>query len=206
MSLVNLSYFAYLGCIAFNIKMSYIATFGFWDALWFLLFIVLILCFCIATWFLIENFSSSDTERHEWHFGPSQRDIRLARLNHVEDEVTRYRDLCWKIGALTWGVYYGLNWVVTQEHHPYLWLPQWAFLLFAILAAGFATTFYLYCEYSTIRNKEQRRELQERLSLDARWRFKPGAERVWRFSFLVSATIFLCAIWVPPIAMIFFRK
>lgn len=205
MSLVNLSYFMYLGYAAFNMTMSYFKSFGPWDVLWVLVSIILVSCFCVITWFLIENFSSG-TDAFEWDFGPPQRDVRLARLNHVDAEVTRYRDLSWKIGALAWGVYYGINWIVVQGNHPYFLIPRWAFLLFIVLTAEFATIFYLYCEYSTIRNKKQRRDLQEMLSLDARYRFRPGAERIMRFGFLVSAAIFLCAIWIPPFAMIFFQR
>ena len=39
------------------------------------------------------------------------RDVELKKYELVYQEITRYRDMSWKVSGLAWAIYYGLNWI-----------------------------------------------------------------------------------------------
>jgi len=166
--------------------------------------ILFIIIFCSSVWYLIS--SLEDRKIAPLRTIAKQRhDIHLSKLDNVRLEITRYRDLSWKIAGLSWAIYGVLiTFFRLPENKCALFnspMPP-LFYFFIFLTALFSTTFLLYCEWSTIQNKRQRRELEKQLEINERWRFDLNSEEVLRFGFLFSIGAFLVAIWVP--ILIFF--
>lgn len=172
--------------------------------IWFFVWFVLILSLAFACWKAIDVWDPPRKTRDQdidfKALGLEQ--IRIAKYKLVSDEVTRYRNLEWQIGVYAWGVYYGVS--LFKEKHPYF--PDTMFVPIVFLTAVSATLFLIFCENTANRNREQRRELEIILGLDAAWRFTEGATLLSRPGFLVSMAIFLFAIWAPALIMTFFRN
>lgn len=135
------------------------------------------------------------------------RDIHVSRYGNLHAEVTRYRDLSWKIVASAWAIYlalvaYGDTWVdpVTIRHSP-LKLPA----VLAFLTAFIATVFVLFCEYSANRNRLQRRAMEILLSLELSFRHGPRGEELTRPGFWFSVGSFLLTIWAPPLILLLLK-
>ena len=178
--------------------------------LWTLLGFVLIVLFCIAFWALLNKMYDdrpAESLLPRRSKNDDEREIRIAKYNQVYGEITRYRDLAWRIGLLTWAIYYGLNWVSTQSNSHLCWkLTPGIFFISIFITAFFATVFLMYCEHSASRNRIIRREIEEVLALDEEWRFKIGREDPFHPSLWISAGIFLLFIWTPVLIMLLFRN
>src|SRR3989338_8175918 len=126
----------------------------------------------------------------------------IARYNHVHSELSRYRDLSWKISALCWGIYYGL-WLVGVTHEPnYFSISKTAAVIGLILTPVLATVFLLNCEYLAHRLRIQRLRIERKFRLDTRVAHTVRSIDLRRFPFWFSVSVFLLAIWAPAIAMI----
>jgi len=59
-----------------------------------------VLLFCVSTWISLEVFHNKRGNKDKLPDIPTdKRDVHLTRLDHVDREVTRYRDLVWKIAG-----------------------------------------------------------------------------------------------------------
>ncbi len=172
---------------------------------WITLFGSLITFLSISIWYVLRVFVEDRPATNLTRTRNTIREIHLQRHDHTDSEVTRYRDLVWKIGALTWGTYYGLFWVnYNKESSPlYHHLPNELFLFLFYSVAICSTILYLFCERSTNLNRYQRRTLGLALGLRDQWNFKEGSERAWRFGFIVPVTIFILSIWVPFLLVLY---
>ena len=132
------------------------------------------------------------------------KDIYLEKYKHLNSEITRYRDLSWQIAALAWGMYYALNWLVTQKC-LYFNLPREYFFFYIFLIASSSTIFLLFCEHSTIRNKRQRRIIEGAMGMSV-LRYTYLGEDTGRPSFIFSVGVFILAIWLPVISMCLFQN
>ncbi len=204
-SLTGFMYFSYL--IGGILKTSHIMGIGL--GFWTFLVSILVASVCSAFWILLDSMYD-DKQAEPLLPRPSnnedERQIRVAKYNQVYGEITRYRDLAWKIGLLAWAAYYGLNWVSTQQVTLFWKLPPDIFFLSIPLAALCATVFLIYCEHTANRNRRIRREIEEVLILDKEWRFKIEREDPFHPSLWVSVGIFLLFIWTPVLIMLLFRN
>lgn len=125
-----------------------------------------------------------------------ERDALIARYELVNSEITRYRDLSWKVVALGWGIYYV---VVLPKDKTALNLDLGTpiMLLILFLTAVFATIFILYCERMTDRNRELRRLLELDLGLTRPFGHTPEKESPLRIGYLFSIFAFLLGVWAP---------
>ncbi len=159
--------------------------------------------FSFVVWWLLELL---DVNRHrDWKMGvlPDKEELRamrLAKYEHLNDEIIRYRDLSWKIPTLAYGIYWGARALLSEAA-----LGDGLICFFYSLTAICATIFLLFCEHAVYRNKPQRREIEETMKLDSEWRYKISVEGPIKPRFLVSVGIFLLAIWIPPWIMFFYR-
>jgi len=182
-----------------------------WDFVWWVLAGCLILIFCGTVWTLLESESDmrnrrQPSEEERTRIAKDLREIHLTHFGHAHQEMTRYRDLPWKIGALTWAIYYALIWLRSEK--PLLRLTNIStelFFFFTFSTAMAACVFVLFCEVSANRNRSQRREIAEVLGLHERWRSTEAGERLTRPGFWFSMLVFLSASWFPPLWMLFYR-
>lgn len=143
---------------------------------------------------------------NEW-----QRGIHEARYNHLNAEITRYRDLVWKITAFAWAIYFALTQfaesltipTVRNSNLPKLLLPVGWFLIFCVVTAFFATIFHAFCEIMAVRNQERRRSLETAMGLiDPNWAHQATLEHPGRMGFRFSVIVFGILIWAPPLMML----
>jgi len=130
-----------------------------WASCCLILAIAFVGFFCTMSWLSLEklNERTQDASTDLPEIKDNRRDVHLTRLDHVDREVTRYRDLCWKIVGLVWAIYYVLN----QSRGTFLEDIPYFICLFLTAASG--TVFLLFCELSANRNRTQRRELANQL-------------------------------------------
>ena len=166
----------------------------------------IIALFAVALWLWVDERTAVDRPSIE-EISADIMNAHIAKYNNVYTEITRYRDLSWKISLYAWGIYYGLSWYgfVERSHFSGSPFPNTIFFIMIFLTAVFATAFLLMCEIHANRNREQRRELEEKLRINARWQFSQRGENPSRFASVVSIGIFLFAIWAPPLVMFFFK-
>ncbi|GEM_PF-4459337 len=134
------------------------------------------------------------------------RDIHVARYNHLNDEITRYRDLVWKIVAFSWAIYGATIWFfylvgikVLNDSSRFSII----FFFLIISTAALTTLCHYRCERMVEENQERRRNLENFLGLsDKRWAHDKNRERCTRINFLGSFIIFFALTWMPPLIMI----
>ena len=184
-----------------------------WDCVWWGLAFVLILFFCKALWPLLESENDitdrpQPTEDEKAKIKTDYKDVHLAHFDHAHQEVTRYRDLPWKIGLLTWGIYYALIWAKSDAFatSSRTKLSEETFFIFLFGSAIASSIFLLFCEVSANRNRVHRREIAETLELHKRWRPTEKGERLTRPGFWFSELVFLSTVWIPPLLMLFYRQ
>ena len=74
--------------------------------------------FCLTTWFLLEDLNNGTKQTLRFpRILPERRDVHLQRLDHVDAEVTRYRDLNWKIAGLNWAIYFAIDRTFNEYTH-----------------------------------------------------------------------------------------
>ena len=173
---------------------------------WYAYFFLFILAFCWATWLFLDSCYPDKPSVSDVHIPLPLRDSHIAKYNHVHDEITRYRNLSWQITALTWGMYYGLNWFLFNGKEFYSQINYLAYFAAVYLTAVFATIFLLFCEHTANRNRVQRRELEGSLLVNAQWRHTLEGEKLTRPGFWFSVGVFHLAIWVPALAMLLLKK
>lgn len=173
---------------------------------WMLLMTLVIVVFATSMWLWIEERTAVDRP-DIGDISAETSDAHIAKYNNVYSEITRYRDLSWKISLYAWGIYYGLAWYGFVERPSFSTFPfpVAVFFIMIFLAAIFATAFLLMCEIHANRNREQRRELEEKLKINSRWQFTRRGENPSRFASIVSIGVFLFAIWAPPLVMLFLK-
>lgn len=175
---------------------------------WFWLCICAIVGLFVTIWQFIWDWEGVQDEQREPLIWNDRRDVHLERYAHLNSEITRYRDLTWKIVGFTWGIYYALIRFfedgVKSIPGSGITMPWFAVLLFMTALA--ATIFYLFCEVSTEQNRDRRTRLEDKLGLDQKWRHKKREcikqVAVQSFCFFV----FGLAIWVPPLLVLFSRS
>ncbi len=182
--------------------------------LWVIISAYFIILFAVSIWRLFDlEYEPLDENRKPDQINESKSNgqsmvsqIRLARHNHLNGEITRYRDLSWQITAFCWAIYFSLYWFhyETKEHFPRF--TDDIFLACLVLTAIFGTIFLLFCEHTANRNRRQRREMEESLGLDFQWRHKIYGESLSRPGFWISVGIFFVVVWAPPLAMFYFSK
>jgi len=171
-------------------------------------FLIFFMTFIISLWIFFDlEYEKDDSKEHETF--PENRDIKLSKYTHVNDEITRYRNLSWQIVAFAWAIYYGtysfLNLDREMEHYLLIKVSRGGYVFFTCLIALAATIFLLFCEHTANRNKVLRRGLEERLELDTEFGYTPKSENLWRAGFWISVFIFLGVIWVPILLFLFFK-
>ena len=182
-----------------------------WNFVWWMLAVCLVLIFCMTTWTLLEAENDvqnrrQPNEEERTRIANDLQEIHLVHFGHSQQEVTRYRDLSWKIGGLTWAIYSALIWFKSKEAFQDLpKLSSDVFFLFIFSTALAACVFILFCEVSANRNRSQRREIAEILQLHERWRPTEAGERLTRPGFWFSILVFLLVIWLPPLLILFYR-
>lgn len=173
-----------------------------WCISWPILSVCGVAFFCVTTWFLLEDLNNGAKRAVKLQkISEEKRDVHLQRLDHVDAEVTRYRDLSWKIAGLNWAIYFAIDRTFKEYTH---W-PKELYFIFLFLAAGVGTIFLLFCELSAHRNRIQRRELGIALRLIKRWNFTKRGTNLCRVGFWFSVGVFILAVWAPPLTMLFFR-
>lgn len=173
---------------------------------WLVWALFLILWLSRSIWILIdrENDIFEDRSNARIDINGENVDVHLAKYDHVDREVTRYRDLQWQIGIITWAIYYGITWLADQSH-KFANLPEKAYFSGLFLTAFLSSVFLLFCEHSANANRRQRRELEVNLRLSERWQFTERGEDTNRLGFRFSVGAFLIAIWLPPLVLLVFR-
>lgn len=86
---------------------------GLWNDLsWIILLVLLVLWFFITSWQLIQNSIANlitNEEQNRPFVWPWQSDVYLTRYEHLNSEITRYRDFSSQKSAfIAWAVYAGL--------------------------------------------------------------------------------------------------
>lgn len=167
-------------------------------------------CFYWCVWRFVDEktFAKQSEPRPINQF---QRDIHEARYNHLNAEITRYRDLVWKITLSVWGIYYSLIRLaegfkippVSIPNPPKFSLPIGWFLIFCVITALIATIFHAFCEIMVVRNQQRRRSLEAAMGLlDPNWAHQKTLEDSGRIGFLFSVIVFGVLIWAPPLIML----
>lgn len=176
---------------------------------WFGLCICAILGLFVATWQSIWDWEGVQDEQREPLIWNDRRDVHLERYAHLNSEITRYRDLTWKIAGFAWAIYYAL--IKFYEHEPSeigikIAIPDQWFTALLFIAAYASTVFYLFCEISTEQNRNRRISLEAKLGLDPEWthRARKGIRNVIVQGFCFF--VFGFAIWVPPLIILFWRS
>ena len=183
------------------------------------LIVALVIDFLFASWDFIRNETDNQTRLNR-EANPSNaiaenRDIHIARYDHLNAEIARYRDLVWKIVAFVWTIYYALLQFLekgttaadAKASSVLVPLPKEWFFFLLFLAAIFATIFHLFCEIMVVRNQTRRRALEGVLGLiDPQWAHQENQENPWRLGFLFSIFVFGALTWVPPIVMLLLKK
>ena len=161
--------------------------------------LAVILC-CCAIWrlLLVEY---PDPHGNRLQNSNSNKAI-IARYEHLNSEITRYRDLVWKIPGLAWAVYFVLLHNDPTNGGVVGQLPDWYRLLLLFLTAVAATIFVLYCERLTDRNRVLRRWIELRLRVPPPWRHRGREESPSRVGYRFSRGVFLVAIWVPVMTVL----
>lgn len=171
---------------------------------------------CLGIWFYRCTWRLVDEETFAPITIPNpinerQRDIHEARYNHLNAEITRYRDLVWKITAFSWAIYYALIRfaegftipVVSSQNLPKFSLPIGWFLIFCMAIAFIASIFHAFCEIMAVRNQERRRSLETAMGLiDPNWAHQATLEHPGRMGFRFSVIVFGLLIWTPPLTML----
>ena len=132
------------------------------------------------------------------------RDMLLARYNHLNDEITRYRDLVWKVVSSSWAMYGAIIWFfigdkkILEQIQSNAVPPLFYILLFVV--AIVTTISHIFCEISVWCCKRQRNSIARHLNLtDARWLHDEpsSASSFWRLA--ISASLFLLITLFPLI-------
>lgn len=189
------------------------------SALWLALIIALVVDFFFAGWDFINDETNNQTRENREANSPAvlaeNRDVHIARYNHLNAENARYRNLVWKIVAFVWAIYYALlqflekktTSTCVEANTVLAPLPKEWFFVFLFSAAIFATIFHLFCETMVVRNQRSRRALEEVLGLiDDRWAHQEGQEDPRRPGFLFSVFVFGCLTWCPAVVMLILRR
>lgn len=168
----------------------------------------------VLTWFFIREATRSVNQVRSTDIDSENLTaIRIARYNHLNSEITRYRDLSWKIVGFTWAIYYALirsfN-TAGDTHEAFIthsYNPGSYFFFFMFLTAVFAAIFHLFCEIMVCRNQEARRALEGVLGmLNSKWAHQGNQEDPCRFGFLFSVAVFACIVWLPPLFLLYWRN
>ncbi|GEM_PF-5922853 len=168
-------------------------------------------CFYNCAWRLVDEQTFSPTTTNPSSINEGQRDIHEARYNHLNTEITRYRDLVWKVTAFAWAIYYALMQfaegltiqTVSNSDLPKLLLPVGWLLIFCIIIALFATIFHAFCEIMAVRNQDRRRSLETAMGLlDPNWAHQETLEQPGRIGFRFSVIVFGILIWAPPLIIL----
>ena len=114
---------------------------------------------------------------------------RLVRYEHVNSEVTRYRDLVWKIAGYAWAIYFA---IYTLRKDGACKLSSNVLLL---LAAFSASVYYTYCEVLIEQNRKRRMVLEEAMKLDETFRHRETGGHL--LALVVSFIMFGAVIWFP---------
>jgi len=167
------------------------------------IYCVFVILLSVLIWGLLEL----ECAGHDWDWRfeplPDKEDLRAIRLQkyeHLNNEITRYRDLSWKIPTLVYVIFWGARDFLSVNV-----LGEDPIYFFYSLAAICGTLFLLFCEHAAHRNKIQRRQIEETMRLESEWRYTTSGESIVGLRFLVSVGIFLLAIWAPPWIIFFYR-
>lgn len=120
------------------------------SGLWLILFGFVISAFCYIRFDSNEKQKTSQSlSKKDSLFIPptDKRDIYIARYGHLNAEITRYRDLVWKVVFYVWGIYGALLWFFFEEKASQIHLTNsnTNFLLslfFAAACIGLVSHFY----------------------------------------------------------------
>lgn len=203
-----LTFLISLAIIYFNKNLENIL----WGRAWFFILISILagVGFYGSAWKWIEEETCAPVPE-PMPINEMKRAIHEARYSHLNAEITRYRDLVWKVTAFAWAIYYALirfaeGFMIQTNSAPQqtkLQLPVEWFLIFLIITAFFATIFHEFCEIMAVRNQERRRNLETVMGLiDPNWAHQATLEHPRRLGFIFSVVVFGLLIWAPPFIML----
>jgi len=132
-----------------------------------------------------------------------QRDILIARYNHLNDEITRYRDLVWKVVASSWAIYGSIIWYYSATDKNLFKNIQSGFIPNSfrclLITTGIITTLsHIFCELSVLCSKRNRNLLANYLKLENFDRSHENLSDAWAITrLIISFLIFSIIIWLP---------
>lgn len=133
-------------------------------------------------------------------------DAHINLYNNVCLEITRYRDLSWKIVAFSWTISYAIYNFYCQPGAGFMGFQKTAFIVLVYFVAIAATIFLIWVEVSANRNKFLRRRLGRWLGIEARLNFTKSGENPLRKGTLFSVGLFILLIWFPVATLHFTLK
>lgn len=161
--------------------------------------------FSCATWWFIWNVHNFQGIRVPFILD-ALRDIYAWRYRHLNEEISRYRNLCWQIVLYAWGIYYALLWYVrdSEDSIVHFSLPSTWFFIFSFSISVLATIFLLFCEVMTALNQRRRRILENTIGFtDPNLTHQGEQEAIPRFGLVFSIFVFGSLIWAPPLILLF---
>ena len=176
---------------------------------WFVIGACVIGFFAIMLWLTFDDCSREISIRGRRKID-NTRDIELKKYELVYQEITRYRDMSWKVSGLAWAIYYGLNWIVSIKgkiindklfYQLYFKFDILEFRCTIILTAMIATIFLIWGEHSLLNNRRLRLSLERNLGLDQDFSFGEDRLSGTHCTSLASITLFLVSIWLPVFVM-----
>jgi len=178
-----------------------------WDMalIWFAIFACGIGVFAFTLWVVFDNFSRVIPIREQRQIHDT-RDIELKKYELVYQEITRYRDMSWKVSGLAWAIYYGMIWINSIKNDPktplFFDFGIQEFRIAICSAAVIATIFLIWGEHSLHNNMRLRLSLERNLGLHENFSFRENRLRPTRPATLVSISLFLASIWLPVFFML----
>lgn len=146
----------------------------------------------LILWFCVDQFYADQAIGQE---GPAATEaVRLVRYEHVNSEITRYRDLVWKIVPLTWAIYFAI-------YNYRGFLPGIYPQVLLVTSAVIGSIFYTYCEVMTEHNRRRRRRLEDILELDEQFRHREPP--IHYVGLIFCFFVFVASMWIPVFSLLY---